>query len=150
MPRGGRRYTCPCCGYPTLEARNSWEICDLCNWEDDGQDDPDADSVWGGPNYTYSLSEARANFEKYLIMYSPDRRATRIGGNENTPTEMLAKRNIVEAFNIMINETDEEVLLSLWQQVYDGEKVLENELYRTVREHEAKATGKATTKANSH
>ncbi|MEA3320951.1 MAG: CPCC family cysteine-rich protein [Bacillota bacterium] len=42
-----RRETCPCCGYPPLEERGNFEICILCNWEDDGQDDPYADEVWG-------------------------------------------------------------------------------------------------------
>ncbi|MFD2115605.1 CPCC family cysteine-rich protein [Paenibacillus yanchengensis] len=54
-----KRHNCPCCGYPTLEERRNWEICSLCNWEDDGQDDPHADQVWGGPNQDYSLTEAR-------------------------------------------------------------------------------------------
>ena len=61
-PRSGARYPCPCCGYPMLSERGGYEICRLCNWEDDGQDDPHADEVWGGPNGEYSLSQARTNF----------------------------------------------------------------------------------------
>jgi hypothetical protein len=72
-PRLGVRYVCPCCGYPTLSERGNYDICELCNWEDDGQDDPHADEVWGGPNGDYSLSEARQNFQQNLIMYSPDK-----------------------------------------------------------------------------
>jgi Cysteine-rich CPCC len=53
---------CPCCGYPTIAARNWHDTCPICLLEDDGQDDPDADEVRGGPNYRYSLSEARRNF----------------------------------------------------------------------------------------
>lgn len=67
----GKKYNSPCCGYPTLEERRVWEICELCNWEDDGQDDTHADEVWGGPNRDYSLTKARENFKKYLIMHSP-------------------------------------------------------------------------------
>jgi uncharacterized protein (TIGR03083 family) len=33
-------YTCPCCGHATLSDRGSYEICDECGWEDDGQDNP--------------------------------------------------------------------------------------------------------------
>jgi hypothetical protein len=33
------RYACPCCGYPTLGSLGEFEICYLCDWEDDGQDD---------------------------------------------------------------------------------------------------------------
>jgi hypothetical protein len=35
---GGVFVTCPCCGYPTLRSRDAYDICELCNWEDDGQD----------------------------------------------------------------------------------------------------------------
>ena len=34
-----------CCAYPTLSTRGIHDICDLCWWEDDGQDDPNADDV---------------------------------------------------------------------------------------------------------
>jgi hypothetical protein len=57
-------YRCPCCGYKTLFGRGEDEICPVCFWHDDGQDEPDADLVLGGPNYELSLSEARANFQK--------------------------------------------------------------------------------------
>ncbi len=53
---------CPCCGYMTLPERGHYDICDVCGWEDDGQDNDDADRVWGGPNSDLSLSKARANF----------------------------------------------------------------------------------------
>lgn len=53
---------CPCCGNLTLSARSRFEICPVCCWEDDGQDDADAHEVRGGPNGMLSLSAARANF----------------------------------------------------------------------------------------
>jgi hypothetical protein len=65
------RYVCPCCNYPTLDERNSYEICGLCFWEDDGQDETNAHEVLGGPNQDYSLTEARNNFIQYLTMYRP-------------------------------------------------------------------------------
>ena len=52
-------FTCPSCGFPTLSSRNSYEICDICNWEDDGQDDQNADKVLGGPNSELSLTMSR-------------------------------------------------------------------------------------------
>lgn len=55
-------YPCPCCRYITLPTRGGYDICPVCFWEDDGQDDPVADEVWGGPNYELSLTAARANF----------------------------------------------------------------------------------------
>jgi hypothetical protein len=53
---------CPCCGCRTLGQRGGFEICPVCYWEDDGQDDHDADIVRGGPNGSLSLSQARANY----------------------------------------------------------------------------------------
>jgi Cysteine-rich CPCC len=55
-------YHCPCCGYPTLASRGSFEVCAICYWEDDGQDSHDADRVRGGPNGSLSLTQAIRNF----------------------------------------------------------------------------------------
>jgi hypothetical protein len=55
---------CPCCGYLTLGERGGFEICPVCFWEDDGQDDCDADVIRGGPNGTRSLAQARANYQR--------------------------------------------------------------------------------------
>jgi hypothetical protein len=62
---------CPCCGYATLTERDAYEICCLCNWEDDGQNNDDADEVRGGPNGAYSLTEARENFRRYWVCTVP-------------------------------------------------------------------------------
>ncbi|MEJ0049461.1 MAG: CPCC family cysteine-rich protein [Rhodospirillales bacterium] len=43
-------YRCPCCRSLTLCSRAQDEICPVCYWEDDGQDDHDADQIRGGPN----------------------------------------------------------------------------------------------------
>jgi hypothetical protein len=56
---------CPCCGCRTLGERSIYDICPVCFWEDDGQDDHNADEVWGGPNGALSLSEARANYRAF-------------------------------------------------------------------------------------
>jgi len=57
-------YTCPCCGNRTLGERAAYEICPVCFWEDDGQDDLHADAVWGGPNKDLSLTVARENYKR--------------------------------------------------------------------------------------
>ncbi len=59
-------FSCPSCGYPTLTERDGYEICRVCNWEDDGQDDKEADEIWGGPNYQLSLTESRLNIGRQL------------------------------------------------------------------------------------
>ncbi len=58
-------YPCPCCGFKTLSERSGFDICPVCYWEDDGQDDHDADVVRGGPNYSLSLTQARENFREF-------------------------------------------------------------------------------------
>ncbi|GAA0436046.1 CPCC family cysteine-rich protein [Streptomyces luteireticuli] len=61
-PAADGPYPCPCCGFLTLDERGAYEICSVCFWEDDGQDDQDADQIRGGPNGWLSLAEARRNF----------------------------------------------------------------------------------------
>ncbi|WP_179489102.1 CPCC family cysteine-rich protein [Granulicella arctica] len=56
---------CPCCNCKTLAKRGSFEICPVCFWEDDGQDNHDADEVHGGPNGALTLTEARQNFQNF-------------------------------------------------------------------------------------
>jgi hypothetical protein len=84
--------TCPCCGYPTLRERGHFEICEICHWEDDGQDDPDfaprpdvssPDVITGGPNSYYSLTEARLNFELHQQMYRAADKQAFEGTNED-------------------------------------------------------------------
>ncbi|MCB9891958.1 MAG: hypothetical protein H6833_09950 [Planctomycetes bacterium] len=56
---------CPCCGNKTLDERGAFEICPVCFWEDDGQDDYDADVIRGGPNGSLSLTTARTNYRRF-------------------------------------------------------------------------------------
>ncbi|MBI3099358.1 MAG: hypothetical protein HYY93_14125 [Planctomycetes bacterium] len=80
---------CPCCGCKTLGERGKFEICEVCFWEDDGQDDQDAEVVSGGPNGGLSLSEARANYLKYgacerdMFEYVRPPRPEELPGNEH-------------------------------------------------------------------
>jgi hypothetical protein len=57
----GRAHACPCCGHLTLHERAGFEICAVCSWEDDGQDDVDAHLDRGGPNHG-TLWAARTRF----------------------------------------------------------------------------------------
>jgi hypothetical protein len=63
-PRAGSRFPCPCCDCLTLDSRGDYEICPVCLWEDDGQDEHDADVVRGGPNGRLSLTLARQNYAR--------------------------------------------------------------------------------------
>ncbi len=65
-------HPCPCCGRRTIHELGDYDICKVCWWEDDGQDNHNLDRV-GGPNYSISLRKARYNFIKYGI-YDPARK----------------------------------------------------------------------------
>jgi len=58
------KYKCACCGHFTLDEKpeNTFQICAICFWEDDGVQlhNPDYE---GGAN-TVSLNQAKANFKK--------------------------------------------------------------------------------------
>ncbi len=56
---------CPCCKFKTLYGRGQDEICPVCFWHDDGQDESEADKVRGGPNGNLSLRQAQKNFAAY-------------------------------------------------------------------------------------
>jgi hypothetical protein len=59
------RFRCLCCGCRTLEAPGAQELCPVCWWEDDGQDDKDASQARLTVNGELSLEEARANYVRY-------------------------------------------------------------------------------------
>ncbi len=52
------RFPCPCCSSPVLTEVGAYEICPVCNWEDDPVQSADPDFA-GGAN-TMSLNAARA------------------------------------------------------------------------------------------
>ncbi|MFJ8072319.1 CPCC family cysteine-rich protein [Peribacillus sp. NPDC096447] len=120
-----QREKCPCCGFPTLDERGGYDICELCNWEDDGQDDLYADEVWGGPNGDYSLTEARRNFNKHLIMYRD-----KINILSQTDKKIETKTNLIRAFVELDNcETDSLEYMSLWSKIKSYEEILNEILH---------------------
>ena len=126
--KGQVRCACPCCGYPTLRGRGGYEICELCWWEDDGQDDENADEVPGGPNAEYSLNHARENFQLFGVMYSPaeDRR---IGGADSE-AERAIKEKIVNLFEAMMTTASLEQHRAMWQETLLLERQLDREVKR--------------------
>lgn len=56
-------FTCPCCGYKTLDEQSSWDICNICYWEDDPLQF-EYSYLEGGAN-TVSLREAQKNFIEF-------------------------------------------------------------------------------------
>jgi len=58
------KYTCPCCGYKTLEEPpGDYDICKICYWEDDPVQNEDPDFE-GGANEV-SLRQAQRNYKIY-------------------------------------------------------------------------------------
>lgn len=131
------RAACPCCGYPTLDESCNYEICELCNWEDDGQGEAEADEVRGGPNADYSLSEARQNFLKYRVMYSPDRDTRIIAGD--TSLEYETKGLLIAAFTRLLSSQCS--IPEAEAEVVRLEKILRDETTRIVREYERRNSG---------
>jgi hypothetical protein len=83
--QGSIRLACPSCGYPTIDGRGDFDICSVCDWEDDGQDDDDADDVRGGPNSDLSLIDSRLRIGTFLVEL-----ARKMGGTINSnPMEVL-------------------------------------------------------------
>ena len=61
------KYQCPCCEHYTLdEPDNTFQICPVCFWENDGVqlNDPDYE---GGAN-KMSLNQARKNFKEFGVI----------------------------------------------------------------------------------
>ena len=63
-----KTYRCPCCGFKTLKGRGQFEVCPVCFWEDDGQDESESSEVRGGPNGALSLRQAQLNFFQYGVV----------------------------------------------------------------------------------
>jgi hypothetical protein len=129
-----KRFRCPCCGYPTLDRLGAYEVCELCWWEEDGQNDPHAEEVWGGPNHGYSLAQARRNFQQFLVMYEPER-DRRIGGPDS-PTEHAAKRVLMAAFDQLTRVQPAE-RAAIVAEIYEQERQLRLETKRKLKEHDA-------------
>jgi len=111
---------CPCCGYNTLKTRDNYEICFLCSWEDDGQDDEDANRVRGGPNGDYSLTEARENFKQYFTMYRPSDPSFI---HTQNPSIIEIKKKIMDMFDA-INILDD------WEEKKRLSQIIENNVKR--------------------
>ena len=119
LDRAGRRepildgrFACPCCGRPSLAVPAEYDICPICFWEDDGQDDPHAAEVWGGPNRDYSLAEARENFRGHGTMYRPSDRKR---FEQQTTLERTAfKRRLDAIYSRLATTEDEAIRQQLW------------------------------------
>ena len=131
----GLKFPCACCGYPTLDGI-PYEVCVLCGWEHNGQDDPHADEVWEGANHGYSLAEARRNFEHHLSMFSSER--DRLAAGVDRAHEQGLKQSLIAVFDRM-PFAPAEALEGLWEEVDRLTRLLDAEVDRVIRAAERKA-----------
>jgi hypothetical protein len=108
--------TCPCCGYPTLFERAMYEICGLCDWEDDGSDG-------SGPNKNYSVYEGRDNFVKYGWMYKRPQYDEKAVVFVSDRVKFNLKQEMISNFEKMIEALPEE-RETLWIKIQRIEKRL--------------------------
>jgi hypothetical protein len=81
----GPRVQCRSCGYLTLSRYGHYEICPVCNWENDPTTIFEPGEPGGpGPNHL-SLTEGRRNFEQHGI--SQPRLADRVQVRDPSPEE---------------------------------------------------------------
>jgi hypothetical protein len=57
-------FPCVCCGYNTLGKRGEYLICNVCFWEDDGEN---ALHVYSAPNHM-TLAQAKNNFKEHQVI----------------------------------------------------------------------------------
>jgi hypothetical protein len=110
---------CPACCYPTLRNRNAYDYCSLCNWEDDGQDDPYAHERWGGPNDS-SLDVARENFAQTLCVWSFAERGDFDPWTEAKlfdPRAIAARRRICRAYDALMALTSLAEIEAQWEEI---------------------------------
>lgn len=111
---------CPACGYPTLRERNGYDYCSLCFWEDDGQDDPYAHEVWGGPNGVLSLDRARENFETTRCIWSFAERGellARYAAILFDPRAIRARTRICRAYDALMTLVSPTDIRAQWEEI---------------------------------
>ncbi|MDE7476958.1 MAG: hypothetical protein K2M91_03250, partial [Lachnospiraceae bacterium] len=68
-----KRYSCPCCGYKTLDEiydsskGTGYDICPYCNWEDDGTTDISAQTSINHGSIQDYRDKIKNNPNKYYI-----------------------------------------------------------------------------------
>lgn len=85
------KYQCPCCGFYTFEkpVNGSFDICEVCFWEDDAIQLADEDYS-GGANRV-SLRQARENYLQYgaceidMVPYTRKPNEDELTGSDRSP-----------------------------------------------------------------
>lgn len=125
------RVCCPCCGYPTLVAKSRNEICRLCDWQDDGEDDAteQAQPYVGGANGAFTLAQARANAMAHGSMYGT--KPPSFAG-QTTPQSQKLKAELVACYNSLLRAQPQNYP-SIWQQALGLEQQLSKEAEKILK-----------------
>lgn len=109
------RFSCDCCGFPVIMNPGRYEMCTLCEWEEENYA---IDTNYGGePNGSYMLFDSRKHFEKHGCMYLPEEDYTDFERNTTLPV-MDAKRKLIRAcLHILKLQKDTPELHIAWEQV---------------------------------
>lgn len=116
--------SCPVCGYLTLDERDTFDICGICFWEDDGIDDFEENKD-SGPNHM-TLKEGRIIFQE-----AKSKLISVKFGNDNLIDKLKDKflklDNLIEQNNFdkteIINQQNEILDLLTKNKVYGLEKL---------------------------
>lgn len=120
---------CPGCGFPALPKRWFHAICNVCNWQHDGQDDPEANEIWNGPNDDISLTEHRlligerlshtAKISRSVVLENPKKiyeavqnHNRKVNAFEENLTNAKANDPVWQTFEKLKNEIFEDLLVS--------------------------------------
>lgn len=91
-------FKCACCEYPTLTEKGMFEICSLCQWEDDGFNTDGA----MGPNHM-PLPYAKQNFQAHLDKYdATDQRHL----SQNKESVRKLKLDIIQLYQQLAQSQD--------------------------------------------
>jgi Cysteine-rich CPCC len=102
-------FTCPCCGYPAITHRGHLDYCLVCSWSDEGQDDVDADIVYGGPNSTLTLAQARENFDQFGCKYDKS--------SSSISVENILLEELRTTYDVIMIANDFSQRKALWQSI---------------------------------
>jgi len=120
---------CPGCGFPSFSKDWFHQICSVCNWQHDGQDDPNEDESWGGPN-KISLTENRL-----IICRSLKTLSIEIGGEVNTDPQNII--DILKSHKERMNSFDDEKFMHalrtdpIWKEYDEASKEVLKDLIST-------------------
>lgn len=122
-------FTCPGCGFPTLNERGGYDICDVCNWEDDNQDDENADEILGGPTSDLSLTQNRLDIGNTLKLLA-DNLEGKVNDNPNEVISILTNHD--KRMKVMSEKIPEtaDISASLWTEYKQVSKKVLNDFKR--------------------